>query len=146
MATNQPGALDAATDLWEATNRAATTLNGAIADGVTTTIVVTDGSVFPASGRFKITIENEIIDIASRSGNTLTAETRGAEGTTGVAHSDTTAVAMQYTAGQYEDIRDAIIATQEGYMQRPSMPSDPGQGIVKYAENLHFDLRRSWTW
>jgi len=141
MATNQPGSLDAATDLFEAENRANTTLNGAVADGVTTTIVVADGSVFPGSGRFKITIEDEIIDIASRTGNTLTAETRGAEGTTGAAHSDATAVAMQMTAGHYETLRDAIINTQEGYMRRPTT-HDSGPTVVKHGRDPLEQVRR----
>jgi len=141
MATNQPGALDSATDLFEAANRATTTLNGAVADGVTTTIVVADGSVFPSSGRFKITIEDEIVDIASRSGNTLTAETRGAESTTGVAHSTATAVAMQMTAGHYETLRDAIINTQEGYIRRPTT-HDSGPTVVKHGSDPLADIRR----
>lgn len=141
MATNQPGALDALTDLFAVTNRATTTLDGAISD-VDTAIVVIDGSVFPSSGRFKVTIESEIIDIASRSGNTLTAETRGAEGTTGVAHSTSLTIAMQHTAGHYETLRDAIINTQEGYMRRPSAPSDPGLGLTKHGTDPLENIRR----
>ena len=141
MATKQPGALDAATDLFTVTNRASTTLNGAITAG-TTTIVVTDGSVFPSAGRFKITIEAEIIDIASRSGNTLTAELRGAEGTTGASHSDTTTVAMQMTAGHYETLRDAIINTQEGYMRRPSVLHDAGPSVQRLGVDPFENVRR----
>lgn len=148
MATSQPGALDLATDLFLVANRAATTLNGGISD-VATAITVTDASAFPSTGRFKITIADEIIDIASRSGNDLTAETRGAEGTSGATHADTTAVTMQFTAGHFEALRDAIIATQEGYMRRPAMPSDPGNGVTTFgapAASDTFTLRRAWTW
>ena len=132
MATNQPGALDAATDLWETTNRAVTTLAADVVDAVGLTVVVADGSVYPASGRFKITIEDEIFDIASRAGNTLTVETRGAEGTTGIAHSFGTPVAMLFTAGHFEDLRDGIIATQEGYMRRPTVNDDAPQGKTAF--------------
>ncbi len=142
MATKQPGALDAATDLFTVANRANTTLNGSITD-VTTTITVVDGNVFPSSGRFKITIEDEIIDIASRSTHVLTAESRGDEGTTGVAHSTAIAVAMQMTAGHYETLRDGIIKTQEGYMRRPTVPSDAAaQAITSHGRDPLEQVRR----
>ncbi len=142
MATKQPGALDAATDLFTVTNRANTTLNGAITD-VTLTITVVDGNVFPSSGRFKITIEDEIIDIASRSTHVLTAESRGDEGTGNVAHSNAIAVAMQMTAGHYETVRDAIINTQEGYMRRPTAPSDAAaSGVRRYGLDPLEQVRR----
>ena len=144
MATNQPGALDAATDLFAVTNRAATTLNGAITD-VTLTVIVADGSQFPSAGRFKITIENEILDIASISSNTLTVETRGVEGTTNVAHSDAVLVAGQMTAGHYETLRDGIISSQEGYMRRPTVNEVPNGLSRVGGQDSTFDLRRGWT-
>lgn len=151
MATNQPGALDAATDLFVVSNRATTLLNGGISN-VDTTITVDDGSVFPSSGRFKVTIDNEIIDIASRAGNDLTVEARGAESTAAASHSDNAACAMQVTAGHYETLRDGIINTQEGYMRRPSVnDSQPSQGVRKFGpdspeQQRLFNLRRGWTW
>jgi hypothetical protein len=140
MATNQPGALDAATDLFLVENRASSDLDGSITD-VATAITVTDGTVFPGAGRFKITIENEVIDIASRSGNVLTAELRAAEGTTGVAHADAAVVGMQFTKGHYETVRDAIINTQEGAMRRPDT-SDSGPTVQKVGRDPLEQVRR----
>lgn len=140
MATKQPGALDAATDLFVYQNRSSSTLNGAITAGATA-ITVTDGTQFPSSGRFVITIENEIIIIASRSVNVLTAESRGAEGTTGVSHADTTDVMMNVTAGILEAVRDAVIATQEGHVRYPDAHS--GQlGLRKYGQDPFENVRR----
>lgn len=55
-----------------------------------TSIVVANGSGFPASGAFCITIDDETIKVASRSGNTLTTVSapngRGFNGTTAAAH------------------------------------------------------------
>lgn len=82
------------------TNAASTTLNGAIND-TTTSITVTDGSVFPADGNFRIAIENEILNVTARSTNTLTV-VRGAESTTGAAHADTTAVTLIITGSNVE--------------------------------------------
>lgn len=67
-------------------NNAATTLNGAINNSVTT-ITVTDGSVFPSSGDFRIVIDDEIMLVTARSTNDLTV-TRGVENTTAASHSD----------------------------------------------------------
>ncbi len=144
MGTQQPGRNDSATDLFTVTNRAGTTLDGAITD-VTLTIVVDDGSVFPAAGRFKVTIDLEIIDIASRAGNTLTAETRGVEGTSNVLHADEADVDMNYTAGHYETLRDAIIGTQDGHMQRPTSHDSPTPGVIVYGEDPLANFRRFCT-
>lgn len=72
----------------------ATTLNGAIAGGATS-IVVTNGSSYPdgSGGPFVVAIDRggaaeERILVASRSGNTLTATTRGYDGTAAQAHSN----------------------------------------------------------
>ena len=141
MATNQPGALDAATDLFTVTNRASTTLDGGITD-VATTIVVTDGSVFPAAGRFMVTIEDERVIIASRVTVTLTVESRGADNSSNVAHSDDATIAMQMTALHYETLRDAVIGTQEGYMQRPTTHDAAPSGIRSYGRCPLENVRR----
>ena len=67
-------------------NDASTTLNGAINDS-TTSVTVTDGSVFPSDGNFRVIVEDEIMVVTARSTNTLTV-TRGAESTTAASHSD----------------------------------------------------------
>lgn len=138
MTTQQPGALDASTDLLLVSNRATTTLNGSI-NNSTTSIVVADGSVFPASDFF-ITIDSEILFCSARTGNTLTV-TRGQQGTGAAAHVSGDTVAMNMTAGHYETLRDAIIATQEGYMRRPSVHDGPS-GIVRLSERDPLTLHR----
>lgn len=138
--SNQPGAIDNITDLLAVTNRATTSLAGNIAAG-TMTITVDDGSVFPSSGRFKITIENEIIDIASRSNNDLTVELRGAEGTVAAAHGTGAPVVMNHTAGHYETLRDAIIATQQGHIRYPDAHSGP-QGRQVVGTDIYENVRR----
>ena len=68
---------------------ATTTLNGAITDS-DTTITLTDASSFSSSG--SVRIGDEIITYSGKSVNDLTGCTRGTNGTTAVAHADTTAV------------------------------------------------------
>lgn len=84
-------------------NAYASTLSGDITD-VATSITVADATGLPTVGDFRIKIENEIIIIKSRSGTTLTAATRGAEGTTGAAHSSGAAVKAYLTAGGLKNL------------------------------------------
>ena len=52
-----------------------------------TSVVVTDGSVFPAGGDFRILIDDELMLCTARSTNTLTVA-RAQEGTTAASHAD----------------------------------------------------------
>ena len=82
-------------------NDASTTLNGAI-NNSTTSVTVTDGSVFPSTGNFRVLVDSEIMIVTARSTNTLTV-TRGAEGTTAASHSDGVAILAIVTNGGMQD-------------------------------------------
>jgi hypothetical protein len=77
-------------------NNAVDELDGSI-DASQTTLDVLDGSVFPATGNFRLVIEDEILICTARSTDTLTV-IRGQEGTTGASHASGTAVAHILTA------------------------------------------------
>jgi len=85
--------------LWGGTTAAdpATTLNGALqADSAGTggsgnSVVLTDASAFPSSGSIVVD-GKEVITYTGKTSNTLTTITRGADGTTAVAHSSGAAV------------------------------------------------------
>jgi hypothetical protein len=77
-------------------NFGTTTLNEALDDSETG-VDVTDGSVFPSSGDFRVNVEDELMLVTARSGNTLTV-TRGAESTTAAAHDNGTTIQMVLTA------------------------------------------------
>lgn len=94
-------------------NNAATTLNGGITSGATS-ITVTDGSVFPTEGDFRIIIDNELLLVTARSTNTLTV-TRGIEGTAGASHSNGADVTAVLTAGGIDQLVDDVTA---GYSDR----------------------------
>ena len=76
-------------------NDTQTTLNGALTD-VATSVVVTDGSAYPADGDYRIMVDDEIMRVTARSGNTFTV-VRAQEGTTGVAHNDGSTVIYSLT-------------------------------------------------
>lgn len=65
---------------------ALTTLNGAITAGAGTA-TLTDGSVFPADGDYRLSIDTEIVLVTVRATNVVTI-TRGVDGTTAATHSD----------------------------------------------------------
>lgn len=79
-------------------NNAASTLSSGI-DNIVTSLTVANGTVFPASGNFRIVIDSEIIIVGARTGNTLSSLTRGAEGTTAASHSSGAAVTHVVTKG-----------------------------------------------
>lgn len=66
-------------------NAAETTTNETLDDSETV-ITVTDGSVFPATGDYRLLIEDEVVLVTSRATDDLTV-VRGADDTTAVAHS-----------------------------------------------------------
>src|SRR5262245_9498436 len=68
-------------------NNAASTLTAAIPDAVTTSCTVANGTVFPATGNFRVIIDTELLLCTARSGNTLTV-TRGIELTTAASHAN----------------------------------------------------------
>lgn len=100
------------------TNNAMTTLNGAITSTSSTSITVTDGSVFSSVGNFRIIIDDEIMLVTARSTNTLTV-TRGVEGTTAATHLDTTNVTDVLTSQSLLNLLAEGIATGD-FSARPS--------------------------
>jgi len=86
---------------------------------------VTDGSVFPASGDFMLTVWDEstypdpsddpnmeIVRATARAGNTITV-TRAQELTSDVAHSSGDTVAMLITAGTFDEHLDQNVKTSD---------------------------------
>jgi len=73
-----------------------TTLAEALDDSETG-VDVTAGSVFPASGDFRVLVDSEIMKVTARATNTLTVE-RGAEGTTAASHSNGADIDARLTA------------------------------------------------
>lgn len=65
-------------------------------DDSETTVTVTDGAVFPATGDFRLAVDDELMLVTARSTNDLTV-TRGIEGTTAAAHSNGAACACVIT-------------------------------------------------
>lgn len=85
-------------------NFAFTTLNGGI-NNSTTSITVTDGSVFPATGNFRVRVSQEIMLCTARSSNTLTV-VRGYEGTTAATHADLENITSPLTVGSVNKFQE----------------------------------------
>lgn len=111
-------------------NNASTTLNGAI-NNSTTSVVVTDGSVFPSSGNFRVLCGTEIMLCTARSTNTLTV-VRGQEGTTADSHSSTNNIELVYTKGSIEQ----LLTEYNQYGGYASRPASPRKGTLYTATDL----------
>lgn len=90
-----------------ASNNWETTINdsGGIDDSVTS-VVVTDSTGHPTVP-FKITIDDEIMNVTNVTSNTLTI-VRGQESTSAAAHTDGTAVEHRPTAEVWNDLWDRV--------------------------------------
>ena len=62
------------------------------------TVTTGDGAKFPSNTPFRISIDNEIIEVGAVSSDTFSSLTRGVEGTTAAAHSAGAIVELRITA------------------------------------------------
>lgn len=88
-------------------NKAEGSLNGGITD-VATSMVVASAAPFPAAVPFRLTIENEIVEVTVIAGATYTI-TRAVEDTAGAAHADLTPVYLNITASIIQQIQNVLI-------------------------------------
>lgn len=89
-------------------NRAASTLASGVSDSDTEWTVATgEGALFPTTGDFHVTCEDEIVKCTSRSTDVLTV-VREQEGTTKAAHVSGKAVELRITAGIVEEIQNVL--------------------------------------
>jgi len=93
-----------------AANRAITKLTHELPDSETGSFDVVDGSAFPAEGNFFVSIDNEIILLSGRDGNTfhIAANGRGADNTETATHEAESQVANKIVAGYINNINDYL--------------------------------------
>lgn len=146
-------------------NQGTTTLNGSINNSATS-ITVTSGSVFPATGNFRIRIDDELLLCTARSSNTLTV-TRGIEGTSAASHSDLAAVSQVLTKAGFDQYlteypelskisrgafgsRPSAVKAGNIYIASDSMilSEDTGSAFVHHGPVWPFGAMVSgdWTW
>lgn len=93
------------------TNFGRTTITGAINASVTS-VTVSDGSVFPATGDFRLNCEDELMLCTARATNVLTV-TRGIEGTTAASHGAVAPITQVATAGSIVKLIDERTVAQK---------------------------------
>lgn len=86
----------------KAANNAQTAL-AALMDASATTCTVVNGDILPTVP-FRVSIDNEIIEVGAKSGNDLSSILRGQEGTTAAAHQSGSLVEASMTAGMYNEL------------------------------------------
>ncbi len=72
---------------------------------------VEDGSLFPGDS-FLITIDDEIMEVGTRTGNAFSDILRSREGTSAATHNVGAKVENRFTAGTYADLVSAIDAVE----------------------------------
>jgi hypothetical protein len=82
----------------------------------TTTINVTDGSVFPSVGNFRLLIDSEIMKATARSVNAITV-VRGTEGTAAASHTDQATVTAVISAAALPE----LFARHATYVRRSAL-------------------------
>ncbi len=89
-----------------AANNAETTLTQNISSSATS-FSVASSSLFPAAP-FLVSIDDEILEVGAKTGNTFSSVIRGQEGTTPATHNSSTKVTNRFTAGMYKDLADGV--------------------------------------
>lgn len=70
-----------------------------------TTLTVTSAALFPASGQYKVRVEDEVMYVTAGQGTTSWTVTRGQDGTTAVAHANGTRVSYVVATQRVEPIQ-----------------------------------------
>lgn len=97
----------------EVKNRAVSTLAAGINDAVTSLDVAAgEGTLFPSSYPFHITIDDEILSCTNRTTDTLTV-VRARQGTVAASHSGGAALALNITAKSVSDLNTAVNAIED---------------------------------
>ena len=90
-------------------NNAVSTLDATINDSVTSLAVASgDGSKFPSTFPFHITIDDEIIEVGARSTDTLSSLVRAQQGTSAASHTAGASVELRWTAKHGDDITSEL--------------------------------------
>src|SRR5690625_4369701 len=98
-----------------------------------TSLTVDDASIFP-DAPFLITVNEEIMQVTSVSGNTLTVQ-RGREGTSASSHNAGSTVENNFTAGTYHALVDEIesLKQQSGIAE---MGENENGSYIRYENGL----------
>jgi hypothetical protein len=107
-----------------------TTVNGAL-DASTTTVVPVSASAFPASGQYRIAIDNELLLVTAGAGTLSWTVQRGAEGTTAATHASgasiygvLTAASLLRSPGALTDTGDVPYLASTGAPTRLAAGAD----------------------
>lgn len=110
----------------------ASTLDGSVSDSATL-MVMTSASGFPATGQFRINIEDEMIQVVSRSGDNLTV-LRGIDGSIAAAHASMVPV---YLPDHSVQAGDAFVVSLLGYDNSATPYTFEDAGM---SNSLNYDL------
>ena len=118
-----------------------------LAQGITadaTSLTVEDASSFPEPP-FVVSIDDEIIEVGSKTANTLSDLVRGVEGTTPAAHVSGVRVENRFTAGTYQGVVDGVDAVQsalDAHKDEAITRADLANNLATTEANFALDARQ----
>jgi len=123
-------------------NNAISALASAITSGATSlTVISGDGSKFPSSN-FNITIDDEILNCSSRSGDVLTVS-RAQEDTTASAHAVGAIVSLNLTAKQITDLNTAVNTIENSFGKSAGINRSTNQTVPNNTQvDVSFDVKK----
>lgn len=130
---NYPGTQNTDDNLYVAVNNLSTVLDGGITAG-DTTITVADTTGFPSVGI--ITIDLEAIHYTGTTATTFTGCTRGFDGTTAAAHSDTQTVFHDIPAAHHNVLKDELKSVTDDLRDAFTADLDDAATIAATATDL----------
>lgn len=120
-----------ATTFHKTANNATGTLASSINDtAMSFSLSTGEGALYPISGPFWVTAEDEIIECSSRTSDTFTVSERGAQGTIATSHASGVEVNLYYTSEQISEIQDAVNSAEENIEARVVGPGSSTDNAV----------------
>ena len=116
--------------MYNAANNASSQLAQAIG-AEDTSLTVLDGSRFP-DAPFVVSIEDEIIEVGAKDGNTFSALVRGTEGTTPASHASGSRVENRFTAGTYQQVVSELDAHMADDVSQGDIPHKGLGGSISH--------------
>lgn len=120
-------------------NNAFSTLSAGI-DDLVTAIPVADVSKFPSVYPYHLSLEEEIVEVAGKSGSNLDPCTRAQEGTAGASHGSGTLLELLITAEAVSEVHDAILA-----LEAAQYTDSDAVAAVPFVIYIPFGAEESWT-
>lgn len=156
MTASYPSSTPTLLGLYQAKNNVLVELTSSVTDA-DTTIGLVDTSILPNSGYLSFIDTNEVVFYTGKTATTITGVTRGADGTTAVAHASGVFMEMRWNADYHNrqneeiisiatDLRDAFSAAPDDTVVPADVAGDIKDRLDMYSTRLKEIISGSGDW